>query len=50
MIESQNQPHSEVAALALFLDRYTKGMWSRKKFDGKIEIIPSNKGKKVISK
>ena len=45
-----NQPHSEVAALALFLDRYTKGMWSRKKFDGKIEIIPSNKGKKVISK
>jgi len=45
-----NQPHSEVAALALFLDRYTKGMWSRKKFDGKIKIIPSNKGKKVISK
>ena len=45
-----NQPHSEVAALALFLDRYTKGMWSRKNFDGKIEIIPSNKGKKVISK
>jgi len=45
-----NQPHSEVAALALFLDKYTKGMWSRKKFDGKIEIIPSNKGKKVISK
>jgi tRNA (cytidine56-2'-O)-methyltransferase len=45
-----NQPHSEVASLALFLDRYTKGAWLTKKFDGKIEIIPSNKGKKVISK
>ncbi len=45
-----NQPHSEVAALALFLDKYTKGAWLTKKFDGKIEIIPSNKGKKVISK
>jgi len=45
-----NQPHSEVAALALFLDRYTKGAWQKKKFDGNIEIIPSNKGKKVKSK
>jgi len=45
-----NQPHSEVAALAIFLDRYTNGRWLRKKFNGKIEILPSNKGKKVISK
>jgi len=45
-----NQPHSEVAALAVFLDRYTKGEWASKDFDGKITIIPSNKGKKVISK
>jgi tRNA (cytidine56-2'-O)-methyltransferase len=45
-----NQPHSEVAALALFLDRYTKGAWQIKKFHGNIEIIPSVKGKKVISK
>lgn len=45
-----NQPHSEVAALAIFLDRYTKGMWQKKRFKGKIEILPSNKGKKVISK
>lgn len=44
-----NQPHSEVAALALFLDRYTKGSWIDKNFNGKIEIIPSNKGKKVKS-
>jgi len=45
-----NQPHSEVAALAIFLDRYNKGSWQRKKFDGKIEILPSHKGKKVITK
>jgi tRNA (cytidine56-2'-O)-methyltransferase len=42
-----NQPHSEVAALALFLDRFTKGAWLRQRFHGNIEIIPSNKGKKV---
>jgi len=45
-----NQPHSEVAALAIFLDRYTEGKWQKKRFDGKIEIIPNDKGKKVISK
>jgi tRNA (cytidine56-2'-O)-methyltransferase len=45
-----NQPHSEVAALAIFLDRYTEGLWQKKRFNGKIEILPSNKGKKVISK
>lgn len=45
-----NQPHSEVAALAIFLDRYTNGRWQYKQFNGKIEILPSNKGKKVVSK
>jgi tRNA (cytidine56-2'-O)-methyltransferase len=45
-----NQPHSEVAALAIFLDRYSSGRWLGKKFKGKIEILPSNKGKKVVSK
>jgi tRNA (cytidine56-2'-O)-methyltransferase len=45
-----NQPHSEVAALALFLDRYTKGSWMKKRFHGNIEIIPAVKGKKVILK
>ena len=45
-----NQPHSEVAALAVFLDRYNMGSWNEKQFNGKIEIIPSNKGKKVVSK
>jgi tRNA (cytidine56-2'-O)-methyltransferase len=44
-----NQPHSEVAALAIFLDRYTKGVWLKKQFQGKIEIKPSDKGKIVRS-
>jgi tRNA (cytidine56-2'-O)-methyltransferase len=45
-----NQPHSEVAALAIFLDRFTKGHWQKKKFIGKIEILPTDKGKNVKSK
>ncbi len=45
-----NQPHSEVSALAIFLDSYTRGLWQKKKFDGKIEILPTDKGKRVISK
>jgi tRNA (cytidine56-2'-O)-methyltransferase len=45
-----NQPHSEVAALAVFLDHYNRGNWLKKKFNGKIEIIPTNRGKKVLSK
>ncbi len=45
-----NQPHSEVAALALFLDRFTKAAWEKKQFDGNIQIIPCVKGKKVLSK
>jgi len=45
-----NQPHSEVAALAIFLDRYNMGCWNEKQFNGKIQILPSNKEKKVVSK
>ena len=45
-----NQPHSEVAALALFLDRFTKATWQKKQFNGNIQIIPCVKGKKVRSK
>jgi tRNA (cytidine56-2'-O)-methyltransferase len=44
-----NQPHSEVSSLAIFLDRYTKGRWLSKNFEGKIQIIPSDKGKIVKS-
>ena len=45
-----NQPHSEVAALALFLDQYTEGKWINKDFQGDITILPSDRGKKVTTK
>jgi tRNA (cytidine56-2'-O)-methyltransferase len=45
-----NQPHSEVSALSIFLDRFLNGVWQKKRFNGKIEILPSDKGKLVISK
>lgn len=44
-----NQPHSEVAALALFLDRFTNGEWIDKQFEGDVNILPSKNGKKVLS-
>lgn len=43
-----NQPHSEVAALALFLDRITGGSWQYKQFNGDMQITPSRYGKKVL--
>jgi len=44
-----NQPHSEVAALAIFLDRIYKGGELNIQFsDAKLSIIPQEKGKKVI--
>lgn len=44
-----NQPHSEVAALAIFLDRIYKGRELYMEFgDAKIKILPQNVGKKVI--
>jgi tRNA (cytidine56-2'-O)-methyltransferase len=43
------QPHSEIAALAVFLDRLQKGKGLSKLFKGaKIRIKPSVKGKNVI--
>ena len=42
-----NQPHSEVAALALFLDRCQGGREMRLKFAGKLKIVPSACGKVV---
>ncbi len=45
-----NQPHSEVAALAIFLDRLYKGQELRIEFpNAKLRIIPSPRGKKVVS-
>jgi tRNA (cytidine56-2'-O)-methyltransferase len=43
-----NQPHSEVAALAVFLDRFFEGDGLRRNFHGKMRIIPSKDGKKVV--
>ena len=45
-----NQPHSEVAALAIFLDRLTGGEWEQRKFSGgKLRVIPDARGKTVLS-
>ncbi|MEM4633860.1 MAG: tRNA (cytidine(56)-2'-O)-methyltransferase [Candidatus Anstonellaceae archaeon] len=43
-----NQPHSEISALALFLDRYYRGRGTKKEFDGKLKIIPNKCGKSVV--
>jgi len=44
------QPHSEIAALAVFMDRIQKGRELEKDFKGgKCQIIPQERGKKVIN-
>jgi tRNA (cytidine56-2'-O)-methyltransferase len=46
-----SQPHSEIAALAIFLDRIFEGNQFNKSFlDEKMKIIPSDKGKNVIQR
>ena len=42
-----NQPHSEVAALAVFLDRLLGGAGIRRVLRGRIEIAPSPRSKLV---
>lgn len=43
-----NQPHSEIAALAIFLDRYFQGKELINSFDNaKMKIVPSSVGKRV---
>jgi len=43
-----NQPHSEVAALAVFLDKITGGIEFELKFsNAKIRVIPQERGKRV---
>lgn len=45
------QPHSEVAALSVFLHGLQKGKEMSKKFkSAKIEVIPQEKGKKLLCK
>ena len=44
-----NQPHSECAALAVFLDRFFEGKELVKRFrNSKIKIMPQERGKKTI--
>ena len=44
-----NQPHSECAALAVFLDRFFEGKELVKGFgNAKIKIVPQERGKKTI--
>ncbi len=43
-----NQPHSECAALAIFLDRFFEGKTLAKPFENaKMTIIPQKRGKKI---
>jgi tRNA (cytidine56-2'-O)-methyltransferase len=43
-----NQPHSECAALAIFLDRFFEGKELGRQFDkAQIEIVPKNRGKEI---
>lgn len=45
-----NQPHSEVAALALLLDRLREGAWERDEFAGaQLKVVPTAKGKRVTT-
>lgn len=43
-----NQPHSEIAALAIFLDKYFKGKELDREFDGPNKITPRKIGKNVV--
>jgi tRNA (cytidine56-2'-O)-methyltransferase len=42
-----NQPHSEVSALAIFLDRFYKGKELEKTYEGKMNVVPMERGKMV---
>ncbi|MBR6911988.1 MAG: tRNA (cytidine(56)-2'-O)-methyltransferase [Candidatus Methanomethylophilaceae archaeon] len=44
-----NQPHSEIAALAIFLDRYTEGKALYEDRHGKMTVIPNERGKTVVN-
>lgn len=42
-----SQPHSEVSALAVFLDRLLQGEGLRRAFSGSLRVVPSPRGKVV---
>ena len=44
-----NQPHSEIAALAIFLDRLLEGKGLKREFEkARMRVLPQERGKKVI--
>ena len=43
-----NQPHSEIAALAIFLDRFTEGKALYSERNGKMTVVPNERGKTVV--
>ena len=43
-----NQPHSEIAALAIFLDRFTEGRALYSERHGKLTVVPNERGKTVV--
>ncbi len=43
-----NQPHSEIAALAIFLDRFTGGEALYTDRGGELEVVPNEGGKTVV--
>lgn len=45
-----NQPHSEVSALAVFLDRLFCGEELKRDFGGPLKIVPQARGKKIVDR
>jgi tRNA (cytidine56-2'-O)-methyltransferase len=43
-----NQPHSEIAALSIFLDRLTKGDALYRDRNGSFTVIPNERGKTIV--
>ena len=43
-----NQPHSEIAALSIFLDRLTKGKALYEDRNGHLNVVPNERGKTVV--
>jgi tRNA (cytidine56-2'-O)-methyltransferase len=49
-VSVSTQPHSEVSALSILLDRVFEGKELKKEFGGDIQVIPCKKGKNVKMK
>jgi tRNA (cytidine56-2'-O)-methyltransferase len=45
-----NQPHSEIAALAVLLDRFTAGKNLYSERDGNMSVVPNERGKTVVER